>query len=291
LIELVLQGEIITPLITKASNKTNFYFKGCNFRILNPRRRFINKINASTPMYAYSYRGYLGLLEVRYRCKTKEKAMTKLKELVKIQALGLYLSEGMGRILWLKGKFKKLTKVKLFSRWKQKVKIRKNLPYKLSKEAQKLIYLALLHDFFNTVNHRSKIYVEPQIEDIELVELLREHHSETQDELLLLVQKYDRWSASLTRPNYKSPRQDRYNWQSKKKVEFERLATQIVKASKKGVWTFYRFIYENTDLDQLNESLEHGHTSLKRHLLIMVNLIVLDLMNGNIRFSAPQKAI
>ncbi|MFX1512672.1 MAG: hypothetical protein ACFFCQ_08810, partial [Promethearchaeota archaeon] len=99
------------------------------------------------------------------------------------------------------------------------------------------------------------------------------------------------WSASLTRPNYKSPRQDRYNWLSKKKVDFERLATQIVEVNKKGVWSLYSFIYENTDLAQLNESLEHGHTSLRRHLLIMVNLIVRDLINGKIRFSAHQKAI
>ncbi|MFX1514348.1 MAG: hypothetical protein ACFFCQ_17375 [Promethearchaeota archaeon] len=31
-------------------------------------------------------------------------------------------------------------------------------------------------------------------------------------------------------------------------------------------WAFYRFNYENTDLAQLNESLEHWQTSLKGHL-------------------------
>ena len=150
--------------------------------------------------------------------------------------------------------------------------------------------MTLLHDFFHTPRHTSKIYVEIDLEDKDIVTLLRNHHLETQNEMLLLLKKNDRSSASITRPSYKSPRPDRYNWQSRKKVDFSLLAKQIANKVNEGVWKLYRFIYENNDLSQLNESLDHGHTSLQRHLLIMANLIVNDLISYRIRFLSHQKA-
>jgi hypothetical protein len=173
----------------------------------------------------------------------------------------------------------------------KKMRIRKGLPHNLPKDIQRLIQLAIFHDFFTTANHRSKIYVEPELSDGELIRICKSHHDKTNEKIVLLLQKYDRWSASITRPSYKSSRPDRYNWRARKKHNFPLLAEQLIEANKKGVWSLYRFIYENKELDDLNESLEHGHTSLKKHILVMVNLIVQDFIQYRIRLPAHQKAI
>lgn len=42
----------------------------------------------------------------------------------------------------------------------------------------------------------------------------------------------------------------------------------------------YEYIYKSKQVDKLNESLEHGYTSLKRHLLLIANLIVQDIQRN-----------
>jgi hypothetical protein len=290
LLELVLQGEILTPVITKFPKTTTFNFLGCKLTILSPRRRYIGKLTVGQPTFPYAYEGYLGQLEVRYRCSSRAKAERKLTQLLNVEALGLFTSEGLGVIEWLEGSLEKLKTTQSFTKWQRKIRIRKGLPHNLPKEIQRLIQLALLHDFYNTSSHRSKIYVEPEISDEELTNICRSHHDKTQEELIMLLQKYDRWAASLTRPSYKSPRLDRYNWRAKKKIDFLGLAHQLLEANNKGVWALYNFIYTNKELDFLNESLDHGHTSLKKHILVMSNLIVQDFLQHRIKLSVHQNA-
>ena len=55
--------------------------------------------------------------------------------------------------------------------------------------------------------------------------------------------------------------------------EFQKLAKEVKEVSN-NIWKLYKYIYDSKELDKLNESLEYGHTSLKRHLLIITNLIV-----------------
>ncbi|MFX1511878.1 MAG: hypothetical protein ACFFCQ_04770 [Promethearchaeota archaeon] len=88
----------------------------------------------------------------------------------------------------------------------------------------------------------------------------------------------------------RSPRIDRYNWQSKKQINFQNLAQMIEITNKQGVWQLYNFIYENKELEALIESLQYGHTSLKQHLLIIVNLIVQDFNKGLLKEFAQIKA-
>ena len=85
-------------------------------------------------------------------------------------------------------------------------------------------------------------------------------------------QKYDRIAASMTR-KIRPQRTNRYNWYSKENIDFKKLARKIKEISK-NTWKLYKYIYDSKELDKLNESLEYGHTSLKRHLLIITNLIV-----------------
>ena len=90
-------------------------------------------------------------------------------------------------------------------------------------------------------------------------------------------QHYDRLASSITRRVF-SPRQDRYNWKATKKIDFQQLANHISEVSD-NVWKLYHFIYQSKDLSILNESFKFGHTSLRRHLLIIANLIVQDYVS------------
>ncbi|MFQ5977410.1 MAG: hypothetical protein ACE5OZ_04680 [Candidatus Heimdallarchaeota archaeon] len=92
-------------------------------------------------------------------------------------------------------------------------------------------------------------------------------------------QKYDQQAAVITR-RIRSPRMNRYTWQAKNKVDFQDLANKISKVNKKGVWKLYQFIHQSERLEEINESLQHGHTSLKTHILLAVNLIVQEFLNS-----------
>ncbi|MFX0061970.1 MAG: hypothetical protein ACFFC7_07250 [Candidatus Hermodarchaeota archaeon] len=265
---LVLKGSIKTPIVTR---KTHFRLEGCQISILNPRRCYYNKINTSKPMYPYSYVCYLGDIEVRHECKFKSTAKQKLAKLLQIKAIGRYTSEGMGQIRWLAGEI--TTTPTETRRYKRKLRIRKGLPHDLPNNIQKLLHYALLHDFVHTSKHKSKIYVEPQLENIAA---LQKHHDTSDNPLIQLFQKYEHLAAMITR-KVRSPRTSRYNWTARGNIDFDKLAQDIEEVAKQSIWKLYEYIYQSKELKQLNESLEHGHTSLRDHLLIIANLIVQDI--------------
>ncbi|MFW9856396.1 MAG: hypothetical protein ACFFFG_15190 [Candidatus Thorarchaeota archaeon] len=266
--QLSLEGQILTPIVTK---RTFFHLMGCQFRILRPRRRYYTKITVGKPMYPYSFICYLGSLQVTYSCKTKTQAKRKLISLLKIESIGRFSSEGMGKIQWETGRIRQN---RCFFQRKRysKIRIRQGLPQYLPPLALRLIRYGLLHDFVHTSRHPSKIYVEPQVKE---VDLLRRHHDLTDDPFIRRFQQYDRLASRITR-RIKSPRQNRYNWQSNQTLDFEKLATEITEVANKSVWKLYHYIYESTELAQLTESLQFGHTSLRYHLLLIANLIVRD---------------
>lgn len=189
----------------------------------------------------------------------------------------------MGKIQWEKGLIDRSDARKQSEKRNQKLKIRKGLPHDLPKDIQKLVQHALLHDFFHTSKHRSKIYVEPELDDLELKELLRQHHEKSNETLVKIFQKYDRIAAMITR-KIRSPKINRYNWYAKENIDFVALASEIKEVaihSSKLYW----YILNNKELNRLNESLEHGHSSLRNHLLVIANLIVQDFQQGRLRDS------
>ncbi|MFQ5981606.1 MAG: hypothetical protein ACE5OZ_25965 [Candidatus Heimdallarchaeota archaeon] len=271
---LVLKGWIKTPLVI---SQTTFFVEGCKARIEAPRRRFVNKINAGKPMFPYSFKAYLGKLVLTRRAKNRTAAKRILTDLLEIDAIGKLTNEGMGIIQWLGGELKTGTSDR--GKVKQRLKIRKGLP-RLPLDVLKMVQYGLLHDFYTNPNHKSKIYVEPELDDPELIELLREHHAkESASELVQQFQRYDQLAAIITR-TIRSPKTNRYTWASHGTIDFDQLAAKIAEANNQGVWALYKFIYDNKELDNLNESFEFGHSSLKQHLLIIANLIVQDFLRS-----------
>ncbi|PWI47915.1 hypothetical protein CEE45_09070 [Candidatus Heimdallarchaeota archaeon B3_Heim] len=271
--ELTLEGEIITPII---SRKTVFKVENCRAVILNPKRRYITKSHKERRIYPYSFIGYLGKIKVTYRCQTFPQVKNKLKELLSIEHIGRFWSEGLGKISWLAGWIGSQAKEHKKTQ-SSRVKIRKGLPHQLPEQIQRLIRYALLHDFVHTPRHKSKIYIELQVRD---VEILKQHHENSDNVLIQTFQKYDRLAAMMTR-KIRSPRTNRYTWESKSIVDFELLAHDI-ESLDNNVWKLYLYIYESKELQQLNESLNYGHSSLRNHLLLIANLIVQDFLRGSL---------
>ncbi|MFX0094139.1 MAG: hypothetical protein ACFFBD_20545 [Candidatus Hodarchaeota archaeon] len=273
--QLILHGQILSPIVTK---RAEFHLEGCKFTIKKPRRRYFTKIIGDKPMYPYSMVCYLGMVEVRYKCRTRIQAKRKLAKLLEIGLIGRFHTEGLGQVKWLRGEIKDDPSRPEPVRKYSNVRIRKGLPHDLPKEILKLLHYALLHDFAHTEKHGSKIYVEPNVPNLDY---LRQHHTKTKDPLIQTFQKYDRLAALITR-KVQSPRNTRYNWASNGTLDFEQLAKEIEGVTNQSVWKLYQYIYESKALAQLNESLEYGHTSLRSHLLLIANLIVRDYQRNRL---------
>ena len=275
---LILKGKIITPIVTK---KTYFKIDNCKANIINPRRRYYTKIIASRPMYPYSLICYLGKIQVSFEQQTKEKIRKKLTTLLKMTNIGKLANEGLGQIKWTEGYIRGKRSQEREKTRKGKLRIRKGLPLNLTDEQQELVKYALLHDFYHTSKHKSKIYQEPPIKDQKLVERLRKHHEKTDDQLIKKFQYYDRLAAGITR-KIRSPVISRYNWQAKqnlKNVNFKKLAKEIQEVTETNIWNLYRYIYESKELNLLNESMYHGYSKLRNHLILIANLIVQDFIH------------
>ncbi|MHA2499972.1 MAG: hypothetical protein ACXAEL_10440 [Candidatus Hodarchaeales archaeon] len=228
-------------------------------------------------MFPYSFKAYLGKLVLTRRVRNRVAAKRILTDLLEIDAIGKLTNEGMGSIHWLGGELEPGTSER--GKLRRRLKIRKGLP-RLPLEVQKLIQYGLLHDFYANSHHQSKIYVEPELDEPELIDLLREHHTKAPaSDLVQQFKRYDQLAALITR-TIRSPKTNRYTWASQMTIDFDQLAEKITEANKQGVWALYRFIYENKELDQLNESFAFGHSSLKQHLLIIANLIVQDVLRS-----------
>ena len=256
-----------------------------HFKIKEPRRRYYNEIISLKSMYPYSLICYLGEIEVQCFCKTNGLLKRKLNKLLSIKFISRFWSEGLGQIRWLKGYIVHSAKQKI--KPTRKVKIRKGLPDQIPKDVQKLIQYALLHDFYHSQRHKSKIYVEPEIKNLGLKELLKQHHNKINDPLIQKFQYYDRLAAGITR-KFRSPCTTRYNWYATQRINFSKLAEEIAKVAEHP-WKLYEYIYQSKELSLLTESLQHGHTSLRRHLLIVTNLIVQDHLNNKLDLCTPNE--
>ncbi len=274
---LMLKGKILSPIITK---KTKFYLKGYKVHIREPRRRYINKITVGKPMFPYSFVSYLGDIEISCKIKNKQAAKKNLTQVLSIESIGRFASEGFGRVQWLTGEIVETLPWKPPKRY-PKLRIRKGLPHNLPPSIQTLLKYSLLHDFYHTSRHQSKIYQEPNLKDKEFVELLKQHHDRTENELIQKFQHYDQISAIITRKIY-SPRTNRYNWSSTSIIDFQKITNEIKEVAN-NIWQLYEYIYQSKELDGLNESLQHGHTSLRKHLLMCANLIVQDFNKGKLK--------
>jgi len=93
--------------------------------------------------------------------------------------------------------------------------------------------------------------------------------------LLPTLQYYDRFSSSISR-KFRWKATSRYRISEIEKIDFQTLARDIEKRQY-SLNALYTYIRKSQELQKINEALSYGFSSLKNHLLLMVNLYINDL--------------
>ncbi|MHA2370938.1 MAG: hypothetical protein ACXADX_19155, partial [Candidatus Hodarchaeales archaeon] len=181
-----------------------------------------------------------------------------------------------------------------------KVRIRKELPKGkpahggLPERIKRLLLYFLLHDFFHTQTHKSKIFYELELNDSVLMDVLRRSHDKDKptDPVLLIIGRFDQFAAMLGRTRY-APVKGRYNIQAQQRnqrlAEHQQLAREISQVVNEGsIYELYCYIYASEELDWLVESRDYGFSSLRTHLLTGANLIVHSYQKGFLSDTSEQ---
>ncbi len=260
-----MMGTTKTPIV----NKRKHFFYKIGVVTIHGRPRIVGKLKKGEQRVPKKYRAWYGDIEFLI-------PEHKLDEALAIDSIGRYIYEGMGQIAW-----KTANKIKKPLYTPRKIKTRKKIP-KLSDAQEKLIIAMLLHDFVNTERHSSKIYTEVTIVDEEVYNLVKNHHNYEMDDrklpLLSLLQYYDRISAAISR-KFRWTALSRYGAEETEKIDFDALKREI-ELCQYSPYALYTFVKKCQDLDKINESFRFGFSSLKNHLLLMVNLYLDDKQDG-----------
>ena len=259
-----LMGITKTPVISK---RRQFFYK-LGVITIHGRPRAFGKLIKGERRPPKTYRAWYGDIELIV-------PEHKLDEALAIDSIGRYTNEGMGQITWKEAK--KLHKKPLHT--PKKIRIRKKLPTNLSETQQKLMIAMLLHDFVRTENHTSKIYTELTISDDYIYQLAKNHHNYEIDDreipLLSTLQYYDRFSSSISR-KFRWTATSRYRVSEIEKIDFNALKREL-ETRQYSLYALYSYIFKSQELKKVNEALSYGFSSLKNHLLLMVNLYIDDL--------------
>jgi hypothetical protein len=262
-----LLGYTKTPIV---SRRRHFGVADVGAMTINGRPRVFGKLTVGQRRAPMTFRAWYGNVEFIV-------PEHKLEEALAIDSVGSYTCEGMGQISWTS--LSELKKNPLYT--SRRIKIRKKLS-KLSDVQETLVIAMLLHDFVNTDRHQSKIYSEVNILNEEVHKLVKNHHDydldKTEFPLLPLLQYYDRLSSSISR-KFRWSASSRYRVTELEKIDFDALKREIEKRQY-SPYALYTFILKCQTLDKINEALKFGFSSLKNHLLLMVNLYLDDLNSG-----------
>lgn len=253
-----------TPVITR---RRRFFY---NFGVISihGRPRVFSKLTKGERRPPKTYRAWYGDVEFIV-------PEDRLDDVLAIDCFGSFTNEGMGQIQWKEAK--KLNKKPLYT--PRKTKLRKMLPTNLSETQEKLLIGFLLHDFVHTEKHSSKIYTEVDISDGFVYELAKNHHNYHIDDreipLLYILQYYDRLSSRISR-KFRFSAPSRYRVTEIEKIDFDELKRKI-EMRQYSLYALYTYVYKSQTLNKINEALKFGFSSLKNHLLLMVNLYIDDL--------------
>ncbi|MFX1521846.1 MAG: hypothetical protein ACFFCD_18225 [Promethearchaeota archaeon] len=258
-------GTTKTPIVSKRKH----FFHKIGVVTIHGRPRVVGKLKKGETRIPKTYRAWYGAIEFIV-------PEQKLDVALAIDSIGRYTPEGMGQIAW-----KTVSKIKKPLYTPRKIKTRKKLP-KLSDVQEKLIIAMLLHDFVHTERHPSKIYIEVNLVEEDVHNLVKNHHNYDMDirelPLLSLLQYYDRLSASISR-KFRWTTFSRYRAAENETVDFNVIKRET-ELRQYSPYALYTFVKQCQDLDKVNEALTFGFSSLKNHLLLLVNLYLDDLQGG-----------
>lgn len=280
----ILEGRLLTPLLSS----TSFFKKhGCWFNIVGdlttkrkPRRSYVGHLvkgERKAPNLLLAFRGFVKVTCVDHDEKRGRK---KMERILAFDNLGSKKNQGFGKVKWLNFKVEAYKKEML--KRKKKFKIRKGLGVNYPMPLQRLLIALMLHDFVHTEKHPSKIYQEITIADEEIREACLNHHNDkiNGNQLVKIIKYYDAFASYITRKKTIKTIA-RYDF-DKGKIDFEELVEEIEKRSD-SAYKLYSFIYQSNELKRIVESLSYKKSSLRTHLLIIVNLAINGYHMGTLK--------
>ncbi len=259
-----LRGITKTPVV---SRRRRFF---CKYGVItiHGRPRAFGKLAKGESRLPKTYRAWYGDIEFIV-------PEHRLDDALSIECLGSFTNEGMGHIRWKEAK-KLLKKLRYTPR---KTKSRKMLPTNLSETQHTILIAMLLHDFVHNEKHNSKIYTEVTISDDYVYQLAKNHHNyhidDKQIPLLSTLQYYDRLSSSISR-KFRWTAPSRYRVSELETIAFDTVAKEL-ETCQYSLYALYSYVYKSQALNKINEGLAYGFSSLKNHLLLMVNFYIDDI--------------
>lgn len=140
----------------------------------------------------------------------------------------------------------------------------------------------MLHDFVRTKLHPSKIYQQITIEDEEIREACLNHHNKeiNGNQFIKAIKRYDSLASYITR---KKPLKanTRYDYENGE-IDFKELAKEIEKRNH-SAYKLYSFIYQSDELKRVVEAMDYKKSSLRTHLLLIVNLAINEYYMGTLK--------
>ena len=106
---------------------------------------------------------------------------------------------------------------------------------------------------------------------------LKKNKEANGNQYIKLIKKYDSLASWITR---KKPRKaiSRYDFENGN-IDFQKLAQEIEKRSN-SAYKLYNFIYNSEELKRIVEAMDYKKSSLRTHLLLMVNLAINEYHMG-----------
>jgi len=259
-----LRGITKTPVVSRRRR----FFSKYGVITIHGRPRAFGKLTKGERCPPKTYRARYGDVELIV-------PEHRLDDALSIECIGSFTNEGMGQIQWKEAK--KLHKMPRYT--PRKIKLRKMLPTNFSETQHTILIAMLLHDFVHTEKHNSKIYTEVTISDDYVYQLAKNHHNyhigDRQIPLLPSLQYYDQFSSSTSR-KFRWTTTSRYRVSELDKIDFDALAKEF-ETRQYSLYALYSYVYNSHTLNKINEALSYGFSSLKNHLLLMVNLYLDDV--------------
>ncbi len=224
--------------------------------------------------------GYRGFVKITSVDQSVTKLRKRIDSFIQKRFLGQYTKEGFGRITWIDCSISNYEPKAISKR--KKLKIRKGLGCNYPKPLQRLLIALMLHDFVHTELHPSKIYQQITIKDEEIREACLNHHNKEMNgnQLIKLINRFDSIASYITR---KKPlkAKARYDFDNGE-IDFKQLAEEIEKRSQ-SAYKLYNFIYYSEELKRTVEAMDFKKSSLRSHLLLMVNLAINEYYMGTLK--------
>lgn len=283
-----LLGKIETPIVSKKNYKLG------NFKIAIASKDYLEDVNRPYESYSkprfygkcksylkngeessrpFNFMCHMGFIHLDFLGDKKD-----ILEIAKTKQFGRFKNEGMGRVRWEKYKVFDHNQFDTIKLEIEDIKLKKINLKEIPEEMYPLLTAGLIHDFvLIPKKHPSKLgNFSINIKDENVDWLVENHHAKTKNLQLRRLQKADRLASIINR-KHMQPVKSQFGFGKRvldKKEIFE--VVENVESRLNNFEELYEYIWKEERLDNFVESQKFGLSSLRKHLLLTVQLMLMS---------------